>query len=74
MTSRQKAGMSPTSCPPARRHNLTGGRIAELRLRALRLLFFRSVFGSFPSVASAGLCLQCRFSGVKFALYAAAPC
>ncbi len=32
------------------------------------MLFFRSVFGSFPSVASAGLCLQCRWPGVKFAL------
>ena len=36
---------------------------------ALRLLFFRSVFGSFPSVASAGLRLQRRWPGVKFALY-----
>ncbi len=66
--------MSPTSCPPARHHTLTGGRITSPRLWALRLVFFRSVFGSFPSVASAGLCLQCRFSGVKFALYAAATC
>jgi hypothetical protein len=27
------------------------------------------VFGLFSSVTSAGLCLQCRFSGVKVALY-----
>ena len=44
------------------------------RPRALRLLLFRSVFGSFPSVASAGLRLQCRWPGVKFAPYAAAAC
>ncbi len=61
--------MFSTNCPAARRQGLTGSRIAKPRLRALRLLFFRSVFGSFPSVASAGLCLQCRWPGVKFALY-----
>ncbi len=61
----------PTDYRPAARASPAAAS-TSLCLRALRLLFFRSVFGSFPSVASAGLCLQCRFSGVKFALYVAA--
>ncbi|MBS2539050.1 hypothetical protein KGQ20_40510, partial [Catenulispora sp. NF23] len=48
-------GMFSINSPPARRRTLTGSRIANLRLRSLRLLIFRLVFGSFPSVASAGL-------------------
>ncbi len=38
------------------------------RYRTTSFVLLRSVFGSFPSVASAGLRLQCRWPGVKFAL------
>jgi hypothetical protein len=33
----------------------------------MAFIHFWVVFGLFSSVTSAGLCLQCRFSGVKFA-------
>ena len=49
--------------------SLTGSGRAYPRTRTPRPLHPWLVFGSFPSVASAGLVLQCRFSGVKFALY-----
>ncbi|WP_212011118.1 hypothetical protein [Catenulispora pinistramenti] len=62
-------GVFSTNSPPARRRTLTGSCITDPRCRSLRLLFFRLVFGSFPSVASAGLRLQCRWPGVKFALH-----
>ncbi|MBS2554774.1 hypothetical protein KGQ19_48785, partial [Catenulispora sp. NL8] len=48
----------------------TGGRARRAAgTRTPCFVFLRLVFGSFPSVASAGLRLQCRWPGVKFALH-----